>query len=143
MITSWKVFQMTETVTSQSSWHLSSGTFLTHSFNPLNISVTLIKKTVNWFSVQIDWLVSIWGQLHKKDPPALSLKTYMAILRFYAAVISWKILERYHASIAIKLKYFILCPFLCLLLKKSQSKSFFKINTRFSVFMLLQIHTKK
>ena len=35
---------MTETVTSQSSWRCSSGTFLTHSFNPLNVSVILMQK---------------------------------------------------------------------------------------------------
>ena len=31
-------------------------------FNLLNVSIALIKKPVNWFAVQINWLVSIWGQ---------------------------------------------------------------------------------
>ena len=30
--------------------------------NPLNASVSLILKPVNWFALQINWLVSIWGQ---------------------------------------------------------------------------------
>ena len=30
--------------------------------NPLSASVALIWKPVNWFAVQINWLVSIWGQ---------------------------------------------------------------------------------
>ena len=30
--------------------------------NPLNASVALIYKPVNWFTQQINWLVSIWGQ---------------------------------------------------------------------------------
>ena len=32
------------------------------SFNPLIASVALIQKPVNWFAVQINWLVSIWEQ---------------------------------------------------------------------------------
>ena len=31
-------------------------------FNLLNVGVALIKKAVNWFTQQIKWLVSIWGQ---------------------------------------------------------------------------------
>ena len=31
-------------------------------FNLLNVGVALIKKAVNWFTRQIKWLVSIWGQ---------------------------------------------------------------------------------
>ena len=30
--------------------------------NPLSASVALIQKPVNWFVLQINWLVSIWGQ---------------------------------------------------------------------------------
>ena len=30
--------------------------------NPLNASVALIQKPVNWLSQQINWLVSIWGK---------------------------------------------------------------------------------
>ena len=29
--------------------------------NPLNASVALIQKPVNWLAEQINWLVSIWG----------------------------------------------------------------------------------
>ena len=29
---------------------------------PLSAPVALIKKPVNWFAVQINWVVSIWGQ---------------------------------------------------------------------------------
>ena len=32
------------------------------SFNPLIASVALMQEPVNWFAVQINWLVSIWGQ---------------------------------------------------------------------------------
>ena len=35
---------------------------VTKLFNPLNASVALIQKPVNWFPQQINWLVSIWGQ---------------------------------------------------------------------------------
>ena len=31
-------------------------------FNLLNVGVALIKTAVNWFTQQIKWLVSIWGQ---------------------------------------------------------------------------------
>ena len=31
-------------------------------FNRLNAIVALIQKPVNWFAVQMNWLVSIWGQ---------------------------------------------------------------------------------
>ena len=31
-------------------------------FNPLSAGVALIEKRVNWFAVQINWLVSVWGQ---------------------------------------------------------------------------------
>ena len=31
------------------------------SANPLNSSVAFIQKPVNWFAVQINWLVSVWG----------------------------------------------------------------------------------
>ena len=30
--------------------------------NPLSASFPLIQKPANWFALQIDWLVSIWGQ---------------------------------------------------------------------------------
>ena len=30
--------------------------------NPINVSDALIYKPVNWFAMQINWLVSIWGQ---------------------------------------------------------------------------------
>ena len=30
--------------------------------NPLNASIAPTQKPVNWFAVQINWLVSIWGQ---------------------------------------------------------------------------------
>ena len=30
--------------------------------NPLNASTAFILKPVNWFAVQINWLVSTWGQ---------------------------------------------------------------------------------
>ena len=31
-------------------------------FNPLSAIVALIQKPVNWFAVQVNWLVSTWGQ---------------------------------------------------------------------------------
>ena len=43
--------------------HLGSNhNLVTKLFNPLNASVALIQKPVNWFAKQINWLVSIWGQ---------------------------------------------------------------------------------
>ena len=32
-------------------------------FNSLNAKVAIIQKPVNWFTLQINWLVSIWWQL--------------------------------------------------------------------------------
>ena len=29
--------------------------------NPLSANVALLQKPANWFAVQINWLVSIWG----------------------------------------------------------------------------------
>ena len=39
-----------------------SGQIVVLMINPLNTSVALIWRPVIWFAVEINWLVSIWGQ---------------------------------------------------------------------------------